>query len=165
MTTIQVAIVCGTVLLVAAVSGRYALEAAARRAGAARDAAFHARAAADRLTVVAGALDEHRADTTHLLAVAGERLAAAAEALERHRGEHGPTRLGHRVTVHTKQPDDQTLFGVVVGDYSDRITLDDAEYVTAAGARALPGRQDIDRSDIAWIDVHGHVDRDRVEAA
>jgi hypothetical protein len=68
-----------------------------------------------------------------------------------------PRRVGHRVTVHTKKPDDQTIFGVVVGDYTDRVSLEDAEYITALGPQAMPGRQDIATRDIAWIDVHGLV--------
>lgn len=74
------------------------------------------------------------------------------------RGEdQAPSRVRHRVTVHTKQPDDQTLFGVVVGDYTDRLVLEDAEYVTPTGGRPIPGRQDIATKDIAWIDVHDQV--------
>lgn len=65
-----------------------------------------------------------------------------------------PPRVGHRVTVHTKKPDDQTIFGVCVGDYLDRLVLEDAEYVTATGGKPIPGRQDIATRDVAWIDVH-----------
>lgn len=68
-----------------------------------------------------------------------------------------PPRVGHRVTVHMKKPDDQTIFGVLTGDYTDRVVLEDAEYVTATGAVPIPGRQDIDTCDIAWIDVHALV--------
>jgi hypothetical protein len=68
-----------------------------------------------------------------------------------------PPRVGHRVTVHTKQPDDQTLFGVLVGDYEDRIVLEDAEYITALGPNPMPGQQHIATADIAWIDVHALV--------
>jgi hypothetical protein len=65
-----------------------------------------------------------------------------------------PARVGHRVTVHTKQPDDQTIFGVLVGDYADRIVLEDAEYVTASGATPISGQQHIATADIAWLDCH-----------
>jgi hypothetical protein len=68
-----------------------------------------------------------------------------------------PPRVGHRVTVHTKQPDDQTIFGVLVGDYPDRISLEHAEYVTPTGGKPIAGRQDIATRDIAWIDVHALV--------
>jgi hypothetical protein len=68
-----------------------------------------------------------------------------------------PSRIGHRVTVHTKQPDERTLFGVLAGDYTDRITLEDAEYVTTSGATPLPGTQHVATRDIAWIDVHALV--------
>jgi hypothetical protein len=65
--------------------------------------------------------------------------------------------VGQRVTIHTKQPDDQTLHGVVAAEYTDVIWLRDASYVTPNGPHPLPDRQDVDRSDIAWIDVHGAV--------
>lgn len=68
-----------------------------------------------------------------------------------------PPRVGHRVTVHTKKPDDQTIFGVLAGDYSDRVVLEDAEYVTPQGGVPISGRQDIATRDIAWIDVHALV--------
>jgi hypothetical protein len=66
-----------------------------------------------------------------------------------------PPRVNHRVTVHTKKPDDQTIFGVIVGDYTDRLCLEHAEYVTPQGGQPIAGRQDIATRDIAWIDVHG----------
>ena len=68
-----------------------------------------------------------------------------------------PARVGHRVTVHTKKPDDQTIFGVLAGDYTDRIVLEDAEYVTALGVKPMPGSQHFATRDIAWIDVHALV--------
>lgn len=68
--------------------------------------------------------------------------------------EAPPPRVGHRVTVHTKKPDDQTIYGVLVADYPDRLVLEHAEYVTSTGARAMPGTQHVATRDIAWIDVH-----------
>lgn len=68
-----------------------------------------------------------------------------------------PVRVGHRVTVHTKQPDDQTIFGVLVGDYEDRVVLEDAEYVAPSGSTPMSGRQHVATENIAWIDVHAHV--------
>lgn len=68
-----------------------------------------------------------------------------------------PPRVGHRVTVHTKSPDDQTIFGVLVADYTDRLSLEHAELVSATGRGALPGRQDIATADVSWIDVHALV--------
>jgi len=70
-----------------------------------------------------------------------------------------PPRVGRRVTVHTKQPDDQTIFGVLAGDYSDRVSLEHAQLVTKDGTHALPGRQDIATRDVSWIDVHALVAR------
>lgn len=91
-------------------------------------------------------------------------IAAAAVFTTTRRGRQSPaqpglapTRIGHRVTVHTKQPDDQTIFGVVTGDYLDRLVLEDAELVTAGGAHPLPGRQDIATRNISWIDTHALV--------
>lgn len=67
-----------------------------------------------------------------------------------------PSRVGERVTVHTK--DERTIFGVIAGDYPDRIVLDHAEYVTNQGATPLPHRQPhIATRDIAWIDVLANV--------
>lgn len=68
--------------------------------------------------------------------------------------EQAPRRTNHRVTVHTKKPDDQTIFGLVVYDGIDRISLENAEYVSADGVTPMKGRQDIAKSDVAWIDVH-----------
>jgi hypothetical protein len=87
-------------------------------------------------------------------------IAAATLAVIRDAGpakSKAPPRIGHRVTVHTKQPDDQTLFGVLVGDYADRVVLEDAEYVNNLGATPIPGRQHIAMRNIAWIDVHALV--------
>lgn len=143
MSTAQLVIVCVTVLTALALAARSSMTWSRMRAQLQRETAMHERA------VVAPVAD---------LAVAAEALTAAAATLEQRGRERGPSRVGHRVTVHTKQPDDQTLFGVVVGDYLDRIALEDAEYVLAGGAnKPLPGRQDIATDDIAWIDVHAHV--------
>lgn len=68
-----------------------------------------------------------------------------------------PRRVGHRVTVHTKQPDDKTLFGVIAADYDDQLVLEHAELVTPLGTNPLPGRQHIPSRDISWIDVHALV--------
>lgn len=68
-----------------------------------------------------------------------------------------PPRVGRRVTVHTKQPDDHTIFGVLVGDHSDRLVLEHAEFVTPTGARPIPGVQHVATRDVAWIDVHALV--------
>lgn len=136
-------IVCATVLGAIALTARAATGWARARAQLQRETAMHERAAAAPVTALA--------DTTAALARAATLLEQRAEA-------RGPSRVGHRVTVHTKQPDDQTIFGVVVGDYMDRIALEDAEYVVARGPnQPLPGRQDIDTATIAWIDVHAPV--------
>jgi type II secretory pathway pseudopilin PulG len=138
----ELLIVCATLLALAGIAARALLERDRRRAQATREQAMHERA-------ITAPVAE--------LATAVEQLAAATAALERVAEQAGPARVGHRVTVHTKQPDDQTLYGLVVGDYADRLALEDAEYVTRDGGRPLPGRQDIARADIAWIDVHAHV--------
>lgn len=68
-----------------------------------------------------------------------------------------PSRVGQRATIHTKQPDDQTIFGVITGDYADRIVLEDAELIHSGGMQPLPGKQHIAVRDISWIDVHDMV--------
>jgi hypothetical protein len=95
-------------------------------------------------TIVSGRLAVARVDAAALIRIPDD-------------SDEAPSRVGSRVTVHTKQPDDQTIFGVLAGDYVDRVSLEDAEYVTADGARPLSGRQDIATADIAWIDVHALV--------
>ena len=143
MTTLHLAIVCCTVLVALVLVVRALTDHASRRAQLQREVAMHGRETTRPVAELAAAVDA---------------LVAAAGALERSADQLGPTRIGHRVTVHTKQPDDQTLFGVVVGDYTDRLALDDAEYVLRGQpAQALPGRQDIAKADISWIDVHAHV--------
>jgi hypothetical protein len=144
VTTLHLLIVCGTLLALAVLAFRALADRETRRAQAARETAMHERAAAA---------------PTRELAEAIERLSSVAAALEQ-RPAVGPSRLGRRVTVHTKPPADQTLYGLVTGDYADRLVLEDAEFVTAQGGQPLPGRQDIDRADIAWVDVHAHVARD-----
>jgi hypothetical protein len=144
VTTAHLLIVCGTLLALAALAARALLERDRRRAQAQRELAMHERA-------VTAPVAE--------LAAAVEQLTTVAAALDRHAAQLAPSRVGQRVTLHTKHPDDRTMFGLVTGDYTDRVVLEDAEYITAEGPRPLPGRQDIERSDIAWIDVHAHVAR------
>lgn len=136
------ALICLTVLLAIALVSRAATGWARTRAQFQRETAMHERAAVKPVAE---------------LAAATAALTSAVDALEQRARERGPSRIGHRVTVHTKQPDDQTIFGVVVGDYADRIALEDAEYVLRSGNKPLPGRQDIATTDIAWIDVHAHI--------
>lgn len=143
MTTAHLAIVCLTVLVAIVLVVRAVAEHAVRRAQLQREIAMHERQATRPVADLAQAV---------------EALTVAAAALERSAEHPGPSRVGHRVTVHTRQPDDQTLFGVVVGDYTDRIALEDAEYVIAGGHnQPLAGRQDIAADHIAWVDVHAHV--------
>jgi hypothetical protein len=144
--TLNLALVCATVLAAVAIAARALAGHAARRAQLQREIAMHERA---------------QLEPTRDLAAAVHALTVAAGALQAATGERAPAVVGHRVTVHTKQPDDQTLFGVVVADYTDRLVLDDAEYVTPQGASPLPGRQRIRWDDIAWTDDHGHVEHDR----
>src|SRR5688500_11922330 len=96
--------------------------------------------------------------TLHLLIVCLTVVAVARSfaggRARRNEAEAPPPRTGCRVTVHTKQPDDQTIFGVLVGDYAARLVLEDAEYVTVHGAQPLPGAQHFATADVAWVDVH-----------
>jgi hypothetical protein len=140
--TTHLLIVCATILAVWAITARELRLIADRRAQHQREQAMHERA------IVAPAAE---------LAAAVQALTAAAAELRAAAPDLAPARVGHRVTVHTKKPDDSTLFGVVTGDYTDRLVLEDAEYVTAHGPQPLPGRQDVEKHDIAWLDVHGRV--------
>ncbi|MEA2255566.1 MAG: hypothetical protein QOG35_1611 [Solirubrobacteraceae bacterium] len=142
MTTVQIAIVCVSALAAILITSRARADRDTRRAQLRRETAMHERAAAAPAAQLAAAVDA---------------LTLAAGALQHRAGQAGPSRVGHRVTIHTKLPDDQTVFGVVVGDYADRLSLEDSEYVSPHGPVAMSGRQDIATRDIAWVDVHGHV--------
>lgn len=56
----------------------------------------------------------------------------------------GPSLVGRTVVVHTRQPDDQSVRGVLVGQHADRLVLREAVYlhgessVEAAGLVHLP---------------------------
>lgn len=86
-----------------------------------------------------------------------EATAAREDAQAKAADATAPSLLGHRVTVHTKDPDDRTFYGVVVGDYADQLCLEDGQFVTPHGAEDLPGRTRIDVPDRSWIDDHGVV--------
>lgn len=135
-------IVCATILVITGIAARALLEHGRRRAQLQREAAMYDRAASRPVADLAAAVAA---------------LEAAATALQATACAPGPSRLGQRVTVHTKAPDDRTFFGVVTGDYTDRLVLEDAEIIATTGGHPLPGRQDIARSEISWIDLHGHV--------
>jgi hypothetical protein len=63
---------------------------------------------------------------------------------------------GHRVTVHTRQPDDQTLHGVLVRETADRLVLADAAYVTPHGKDPIPGETAVVfKSNVSWLQEHG----------
>jgi hypothetical protein len=103
---------------------------------------------------------------TGALADATRALADAAAAISRDTTARAPSRVGHRVTVHTKRDDDHTIYGVVAADYTDRLVLRDAEYVTAQGPRPIPGHEHhIPHANISWIDSVGVVERPGLEDA
>lgn len=60
---------------------------------------------------------------------------------------------GHRVTVHTKLPDDQTIHGVLVKEYRDRLILHDAVYVSDEES-PIPGAVRIPAASVSWIQEH-----------
>ena len=91
------------------------------------------------------------------LAGATRALRTTAEALQQASERRAPGRIGQRVTVHTKQPDDHTIHGVIRAEYADRIVLEHAEYVTGSGPRPLPGVVHVEKREVAWIDSHGDV--------
>jgi hypothetical protein len=88
-------------------------------------------------------------------------LAALLDRRVRARRGHGaPPRAGTgqdrpRVTVHTRQPDDQTLHGVLVRDYRDRLELEGAEIVTAQGNTTIPGTVHVPAEAVSWLQDHG----------
>lgn len=146
MTTVQLSIVCLTVLAAVAICATAAARVVKDRT--AREA-FSA-------TILNDAALALRAATEHLAAPMMA-LTDVATTLDDQANRQAPAAIGHRVTVHTKQPDDQTLFGLLVADYSDVLVLEDAEFVTAQGGRSLPGAQRIRWVDVSWVDVHAFV--------
>lgn len=66
----------------------------------------------------------------------------------------GPVTTGQRVTVHTKLPDDQTLHGLLVREYRDRLELVDAAYVTAQGEQPIPGTVRVPAGNVSWRQDH-----------
>lgn len=61
---------------------------------------------------------------------------------------------GQPVTVHTKQPDDQTLHGVLMDEHSDRLVLQAARYVTSAGDQPIPDTVVVLKANVAWLQLH-----------
>lgn len=85
-------------------------------------------------------------------------IVAGALVIVSSRRAAAPVRRGHRVTVHTVRPDDQTIHGVLVAEYADRLELEAAEYVTAQGAEPIPGATvAIHPSRVSWIEDYGVV--------
>lgn len=54
-------------------------------------------------------------------------------ALERPERELGPELTGKSVVVHTRRPDDQTIRGIVCAHYADRLELRDVTYSVPGG--------------------------------
>jgi hypothetical protein len=151
VTTTHLLIVCATSLAALVLLARELRQHAAARAQHQRELAMHERAAAV---------------PTAALADATRALADAAAAVSRDTASRAPSRVGHRVTVHTKRDDDHTIYGVVAADYTDRLVLRDAEYVTAQGPRPIPGHEHhIPHANISWIDSVGVVERPALEDA
>lgn len=62
---------------------------------------------------------------------------------------------GQVVTVHTKLPDDQTIRGVLVHEYRDRLILQDAEYIDEEhGAVPIAGAVRVPTAGVSWIQEH-----------
>lgn len=62
---------------------------------------------------------------------------------------------GSRVTINTLRPDDQTLTGIIDGEWPDRVRLVDAHVVTPSGAQPVPGGVvSIPKANEAWRQEH-----------
>lgn len=161
MPTLQLVLICATVLGGTWIVSRALLERDQRRAQLQREVAMHERAAAEPARELAAA-------TEKLAEVAGQ-LGAAIAAVDAYVGGRAPSRVGSRIVVHTTPAaGDGTFVGVVDAEYSDRIVLRDAEAVSPRGNQPLPGRSHIDRTDVSWIDDLGDVtvpDRPPAEVA
>lgn len=69
-----------------------------------------------------------------------------------------PPIVGRTVVVHTRNPDDKTIRGVLHAQHSDRWTLRDAVMVTPLGENALGGLQHVPVANIAFaqeLNEHG----------
>jgi hypothetical protein len=62
---------------------------------------------------------------------------------------------GRTVTLHTKQPDDQTIHGSLVRETPDRLVLVDASYVSSTGEHPIPDRVIAMKSNVSWLQEHG----------
>jgi hypothetical protein len=67
----------------------------------------------------------------------------------------GPSLVGKTVVINTRKPDDQTIRGVVYGQYADRWTLRDASYVTGVGERPIENLAHVLRENIAFVQELG----------
>lgn len=150
MTTLQLAIVCVTVLaaIVIVTTTR------------SRSSEDHDKRTAFAAAQFQAAADQFAAATAQLApAIASLEISASATRGLANQLAHAPTRVGNRITINTKQPDDQTVAGVCVADYVDRISLEHAEYIRPGGnVTPIPGRYDIDKINISLVGVHDLVD-------
>lgn len=62
-----------------------------------------------------------------------------------------PKISGRTVVINTRRPDDQTIRGVIHGQYADRWTLRDAILITPIGEQPMQGLQHIPVANIAFV--------------
>lgn len=74
-----------------------------------------------------------------------------AGALVRSRSWPAPVLTGRTLVVHTRRPDDQTIRGILVGQYADRLTLRDAVYVHASGEQPVGGLVHVPTVNVAFV--------------
>lgn len=63
----------------------------------------------------------------------------------------GPRLTGRTVTVNTRKPDDQSIRGILVGQFADRVSLTDAIYLHPSGDERVPGVVHVPVANIAFI--------------
>jgi hypothetical protein len=63
----------------------------------------------------------------------------------------GPPLVGRTVVVNTRKPDDQTIRGVLHGQYADRWTLRNAVYVTGVGETPAAQLVHVPVANIAFV--------------
>jgi hypothetical protein len=81
-------------------------------------------------------------------------LALAVLVLRRHAGA-GPLLVGRTVVVNTRRPDDQTIRGVLHGQYADRWTLRDAAYVDGGSEHPVRELVHVPVTNIAFVQEIG----------
>lgn len=101
------------------------------------------------LTVALLYVHRRKERSSDVLLVAIERLTDSIGKIGQE-ARPGPSLVGKTVVINTRKPDDQTIRGVVHGQYPDRWTLRDAVYVTGVGDQPIDGLEHVPVANVAF---------------